>query len=170
VNIVLTGMMGTGKTAVGKKLAEIEGMEYIDTDEMIEKDIGISINEIFKRNGEKEFREMEKKAVKCVSILNNFVISTGGGVVKDAGNMDELEKNSIIVCLTADSETIYKRTNKHTNRPLLKVEDPKLEIEKLINERKRFYKRCDLMVDTSNKEIDIIVDEIVKFVESRRNV
>ena len=169
MNIVLTGMMGTGKTAVGKRLAEIEGMEYIDVDEMIEKDAGVSINEIFKKNGEKEFREMEKKAVKCVSILNNYIISTGGGVVKDSGNMDELEKNSIIVCLTADPETIYKRTSKHNDRPLLKVKDPKLEIEKLIKERQKFYKRCDLMVDTLNKKIDVIVDEIVKFVESKRN-
>ncbi len=166
MNIVLTGMMGTGKSIVGKKLARKLNMSYVDTDEVIEKEAGCSINEIFAGDGEKKFRIIEKKAVKYVSLLNNYVISTGGGVVKYAENMDELEKNAVIICLTADPDTIYKRTKKYINRPLLKVDDPEKEIEKLLKQREKFYSRCDLMIDTSNKKVNEITGDIVKYIGS----
>ena len=101
MNIVLTGMMGTGKTVVGKKLAQKLNMKYISTDEIIEKDAGMSIPKIFKRKGEPYFRNVETKAVKCVALLDNFVIDTGGGVVQRSENMEELERNGVIICLTA---------------------------------------------------------------------
>ncbi len=163
MNIVLTGFMGTGKTAVGKKLAEETGMQYIDTDEMIEKDVGMTIPNIFKLRGEKYFREVETQAVKCVAMLDNFVIATGGGVVLKEENMKELEKNGIIVCLTASADTILQRTGKKANRPLLKGENPADKIEQLLKEREPFYKRCHKMVDTSGKEIKDIIGEIIPF-------
>jgi shikimate kinase len=157
-------MMGTGKSAVGKKLAKKLGMEYMDTDERIEKDAGCKISEIFKNNGEESFREVEKAVIKCVSVLDNYVIATGGGVVKYAENMDALEKNAVIVCLTASPDAIYKRIKHHGHRPLLKVKDPRKEIEGIMNQREKLYKRCDLMIDTSDKKIDEIVGEIIKFI------
>ncbi|MFW6134999.1 MAG: shikimate kinase [Elusimicrobiota bacterium] len=168
MNIVLTGMMGTGKSTVGKKLASVLGMEYIDVDEMIEKDTGKSINKIFENDGEEKFREIEKKAVKVVSLLNNHVVSTGGGVVKDSENMEELEKNSVVICLRARPEIIYERTKKHSNRPLLKVKDPEKAIKELMSKREKFYKRCDLMVDTSEKKVDEIVKKIIDFIKAHR--
>ena len=163
MNIVLTGFMGTGKTAVGKKLAEELGMQYIDTDEMIEKDVGMIIPNIFKRRGEKYFREVETQAIKCVAMLDNFVIATGGGVVLKQENMEELERNGIVICLTASADTILQRTGKDANRPLLKGENPADKINQLLKKREFFYKRCHKMIDTSQKEIKEITGEIITF-------
>ena len=168
MNIVLTGMMGTGKTVVGKKIAQKLNMKYIGTDEIIEKDVGMSIPKIFKRKGEPYFRDVETKAVKCVALLDNFVIDTGGGVVQRSENMEELERNGVIICLTASPEAILRRTSKTNYRPLLNVDDPVSEIEKLLKKRERFYKRCSRMIDTSNKRIEEIVDEIIKFVSEKK--
>ncbi len=165
MNIVLTGMMGTGKTKVGKLLAKRLKMEYIDTDEVIEKDVGYPIPKIFKKKGEPYFREVETKAVRCVSLLDNFVISTGGGVVLKKENMDELEKNGKTICLAASVDIILERTKKTDYRPLLSVKDPFQAIKDLFKKRKPYYKRCDLMIDTSKKEIVEIVEEIIKFLK-----
>lgn len=167
MNIVLTGMMGTGKTVVGKKLAQELNMKYISTDEMIEKDVGMSIAKIFKRKGEPYFRDVETKAIKCVAMLDNYVIDTGGGVVQRKENMEELERNGAIICLTASPEVILKRTRKTNYRPLLNVDNPVSEIKKLLKKRERFYKRCSRMIDTSNKGIEEVVDEIMKFFSDR---
>jgi len=167
MNIVLTGMMGTGKTVVGKKLAQRLNMKYIGTDEIIEKDVEMSIPKIFKRKGEPYFRDAETKAVKCVALLDNFVIDTGGGVVQKSENMEELERNGVIICLTASPEVIMRRTSKMNYRPLLNVDDPVSEINRLLKKRERFYKRCSRMIDTSNKGIEEVVDEIIKFLSER---
>ena len=167
MNIVLTGMMGTGKTVIGKKLAQKLNMKYISTDEVIEKDVGMSIPKIFKRKGELYFRDVETKAVKCVAMLDNFVIDTGGGVVQRSENMEELERNGAIICLTASPEVILKRTSKTNYRPLLNVDDPVSEIKGLLEKRKQFYKRCSGMIDTSNKGIEEVVNEIIKFLSER---
>jgi shikimate kinase len=163
MNIVLTGMMGTGKTAVGKKLAQKLNMIYISTDEMIEKDVGMTIPEIFKEKGEPYFRDWETKAIQRVAMLDNLVIDTGGGVVLRKENMEELERNGVIICLTASPEVILRRTSKTNYRPLLKVENPENEVRKLLKKREQFYKRCSRMIDTSNKELEEVVDEIIKF-------
>jgi len=163
MNIVLTGMMGTGKTAVGKKVAQKLNMEYISTDEIIEKDVGISIPRIFEKKGEPYFRDVESKAIKCVAMLDNLVIDTGGGVVQRSENMEELERNGVIICLTASPETILERTSRTNYRPLLNVDDRKDEIRKLLKKRKQFYKRCSRMIDTSHKGIEEVANEIIKF-------
>ena len=167
MKIVLTGMMGTGKTVIGKKLAQKLNMKYISTDEVIKKDVGMSIPKIFKRKGEPYFRDVETKAVKCVAMLDNFVIDTGGGVVQRSENMEELERNGTIICLTASPEVILKRTSKTNYRPLLNVDDPVSEIKGLLEKRKQFYKRCSRMIDTSNKGIEEVVNEIIKFLSER---
>jgi len=168
VNIVLTGMMGTGKTVVGRRLAQKLNMKYISTDEMIKKDVGMAIPKIFKRRGETYFRDVETKAVKCVAMLDNFVIDTGGGVVQRSENMEELERNGAIICLTASPEVILRRTSKTDYRPLLNVDDRKSEISKLLKKREQFYKRCSRMIDTSNKGVEEVVDEIIEFLSERK--
>lgn len=167
MNIVLTGFMGTGKTVVGKRLAERLGMQYIDIDEVIEKDVGMRIFDIFKRKGEAYFRKVETEAIKCVAILDNFVIATGGGVVLKKENMEELEKNGTVICLTANPQIILERTNKDTLRPLLKGKKPADNIERLLKEREPFYKRCHKMIDTSQRNIEELVEEIITFFRDR---
>ncbi len=157
--------MGTGKTAAGKKIANALDMKYIDMDEVIEKDVGKSISRIFRDSGEEYFREVEKKVVKCVALLDGFVISTGGGVVLKNENMDELEKNGTVICLTAAPEVILKRTRNTSYRPLLNVEDPEGKIRRLLEKRESYYKRCSLMVDTSEKSVKEVVTEVVRHIK-----
>ncbi len=171
MNIVLTGFMGVGKTAIGKKLSERLNMKYVDTDVMIKQNTGMTIPKIFKKFGEDHFRELETKAVKCVGMLDNFVISTGGGVVLREENMQELERNGVVVCLLASVEVILKRTSKTKNRPLLSgYEDAKKRIEELLEYRKPFYEKADFIVDTSELDTNTVVQKIIDFIKDRKDI
>ena len=161
MNIVLTGFMGTGKSAVGKILAKKLGWEFFDIDQIIEEEVEIKISEIFAKKGEAYFREVESKAVKLLSMLDQAVISCGGGVVLRADNMDELEHNGVVICLTANTEAILERT-KGDNRPLLKVPNPAEKIKDMVKTREPYYKRCKLMIDTSDFSAEEVAEEILR--------
>lgn len=162
MNIVLTGFMGTGKTVIGKSLARNLGWPYVDTDELIEKKAGLKINEVFAKHGEGYFRELEGKAIKSVSDFNNYVIATGGGVVLREENMDNLEKNGFVVNLYASPDVIYNRIKTNDDRPLLNKPNPKNEIERLLEERKPYYKRCNMSINTDDSNIEKIVEKIIQ--------
>ena len=161
-NIVLTGFMGAGKTAVGKELAGLLDMRLIDLDSEIEKAEHMTINEIFKQFGEKKFREIETEMIKKVANNENIIISTGGGAVMKQENMDLLKKTGIIIYLMATPETILQRTGKNSDRPLLQVANPLAKINELLNLRKPFYEKADIMIDTENKTPLRIAKEIVE--------
>lgn len=168
-NIVLTGFMCTGKTSVGKKLAERLHFEYIDTDDLIEQQIGLKITEIFEKYGEPYFRDIESDIVKKVSLLDRKIISTGGGVVLRKENIQNLKRNGIIINLTAKPETIYERLKKQPGiRPLLNKPNPLEEIKKLLNYREEFYKDCDLRIDTDELSVDEVVEEILKYIIEKK--
>jgi shikimate kinase len=164
-NIILTGFMGTGKTAVGRELSRILDMKLIDVDTEIEKSEKITINEIFKHFGEPRFREIETDMIRKLSESKNTIISTGGGAVLKQENMDILRKNGVIVCLTASPETIFKRTSTNNDRPLLQVENPLERINELLNFRKPFYQKADVMIDTEGKTPLRIAEEIIEKVK-----
>ncbi len=159
--------MGTGKSKIGKRLATELRMGYLDTDELIEEREKDSISAIFKKRGEEYFRRLETKVVKEVALLDNYVISTGGGVVLREGNIGLLKKNALIICLFANPEVILKRTKGDDNRPLLEVNNRKKRIEELLRIRKPFYDKADLKIDTSTLDSKKVVEEIVKFLERR---
>ncbi|NWF51804.1 MAG: shikimate kinase [Nitrospirae bacterium] len=161
-NIILTGFMGTGKTVVGKILSKLLRIELIDVDTEIERSEKMTISEIFRRFGESRFREIETEMIKKLSLKNNVIISTGGGAVLKKENMDILKKSGIIVCLLATPETILKRTSYTTNRPLLQVEDPLRRIKELLDYRKPFYEKADVMIDTEGKNPSQIAQEIIE--------
>lgn len=161
MNIVLTGFMGTGKTETGKILAKKLGWQFFDTDLVIEKEVGMKVNDIFERNGEPYFRNAETNTVKLISLLDRVVISCGGGVVLKQENMDALEKTGKIVCLTAMPQVIFERVKNTSNRPLLKVKDPIAVINELLEKRKSAYLRCDLMIDTSDMDPVEVADKIL---------
>src|SRR3989339_348567 len=148
MNLVLTGFMGTGKSAVGKIVAEKLGWQYFDTDQIIEEETDCKITEIFAKKGEPYFRDLETKTVKLLCMLYKSVISCGGGVELRSENMDELERTGVVVCLTASPETIFERTKGDT-RPLLQVKDPLAKINEMIAARMPHYRRCRLMIDTT---------------------
>jgi len=161
-NIVLTGFMGAGKTAVGKELAHILGMKLIDVDTEIEKAEQITINEIFSQFGEPRFREIETGMIKQIASGKKLIISTGGGAVLRQENIDILRADGIIVCLMASPETILKRTSTSDDRPLLKVENPLEKINELLAFRKPFYEKANIMIDTEQKTPLQIAEEIIE--------
>jgi shikimate kinase len=166
-NIILTGFMGTGKTEVGKELSRLLNMKLIDVDTEIEKSKNMTINEIFKQFGESRFREIETEMIRKLSEDKNCIISTGGGAVLKQENMDALRENGIVINLMATPETILKRTSNSDDRPLLQVENPLDRIKELLNFRRPFYKKADLMIDTEGKTPLQIAEEIIEKVKNK---
>lgn len=164
-NIVLTGFMGTGKTEVGRILSRKLGYALVDADTEIEKEQGMTITDIFKQYGEPKFREIESAVIKRLSDIENAVISTGGGAVLRQENMDNLRKNAVVVCLTASPETILKRTSNNDDRPLLQVDNPLHKIKELLEFRRPYYEKADIMIDTENKTPLEVADEIIEKVK-----
>lgn len=168
-NIVLTGFMGTGKTAVGRELAASLRRELIDIDAEIEKSQGMTISEIFSRFGEPGFRDIEAETIRTIaSTQSSCVISTGGGAVIRQENIDALKQNGVIVCLTAEPETILKRTAGNKDRPLLQVKDPLTRIREMLDFRMKYYEKADIMIDTDDKSPLQIAGEIMKKTGLRR--
>jgi shikimate kinase len=160
-NIVLTGFMGTGKTEVGRILSMKLGYALVDADTEVEKEQGMTITDIFKQYGEPKFRDIESNVIKRLSEIKNAVISTGGGAVLRQENMDNLRKNGVVVCLTASPETILKRTSSNNDRPLLQVDNPLQKIKELLEFRRPYYEKADIMIDTEGKSLFEVVEEII---------
>ncbi|TET17467.1 MAG: shikimate kinase [Dehalococcoidia bacterium] len=160
--------MGTGKTAVGKALAEKLGKGFVELDPLIEQKAEKTIPEIFKQDGEIAFRELEMEVTKEVSKGKNLVIACGGGVVLNKINIDRLRKESIIVYLSASPRVILKRiSNDAEERPLLEVANPTLTIRELLRFRKPFYERAaDITINTSKLDIDTVVEQIISKVKA----
>jgi shikimate kinase len=167
-NIVLTGFMGTGKTAIAKELATLLRRKLIDVDTEIEKSEDMSINEIFRQFGEPRFREIETAMVRKIARRKNVIISTGGGVVLRHENMDALRESGIIICLTASPETILKRTSMNSGRPLLQVPNPLKKIRELLDFRNPFYAKADIMINTEDKTPLQIAEEIIEKAKWKR--
>ena len=165
-NIIITGFMGTGKTAVAKQLACKLKMEFIDMDQIIEESHGISIADIFSRYGENYFRQQENKLAKELSQKENMVIATGGGTLLFPDNVRILSQRGQIICLYADSQTIYNRVKRKNNRPLLKRENVLSEINRLLEERKKIYGNIKWKIDTTNLNIQEVTDKIIALLKS----
>ena len=162
-NLILIGFMGTGKTSLGKLLAEKLGRGFVDIDQKIEQDVGLSIPQIFEKYGEKYFRELEKKTVEEITQRRNLVIATGGGTVKDEENLRLLKNSGVIVCLTTEPEEIFRRTERRGERPVLDSDDDRLAtIKKLLNERQKFYMQADYTIDTTDWSPLQIMNDICK--------
>ncbi len=150
-NVILIGFMGTGKTSLGKLLANKLGRGFVDVDQKIESTAKMSIPEIFETYGEKYFRELEKNAVKEICTRRNLVIATGGGTVKDKENFRLLKNSGVIVCLTTEPEEIFRRTERRGERPVLDGGNDRLEtIKNLLAERQKFYAQADYTIDTTD--------------------
>lgn len=167
-NIVLTGFMGTGKTVVGRELSHILGWKIIDVDDEIVKAQAMTINKIFSKFGEPRFRDIETEMIRKVAGNRNVIISTGGGAVLRQENMDILRENGVIVCLWAGPEAILRRTGSSDERPLLQVEDPLKKIKELLEYRRPFYEKADIVIDTGEKTPFHIAKEILEMMGCKR--
>jgi shikimate kinase len=162
-SIALIGFMGTGKTVVGMALAEKTGKEFIEMDALIEKNAGTTIAEIFRREGEIRFRELEIEVTRQIAGKKNAVIACGGGIVLNKINIDRLREECVIVCLTASPGVILKRTAADSARPLLEVADRARQIKGLLAYRMPYYRRAaDITVNTSRLRVESVVDKILE--------
>lgn len=169
MNIVLTGFMGTGKSSVGRKLADRLGLKYADTDDLVEARCGMAISEIFEKKGEAYFRTIEREVVRDVtSGEDGLVLSTGGGAVADEENRRLFRAWGTVVCLRASVEAILKRVGSGDERPLLQGPDRRASIEELLKRREAAYRDCDLSIDTTKKAAGEVTDEIERFLLSKR--
>lgn len=135
-NIVLCGFMGSGKTVVGKELAKILGVKFVDTDELIEEEQGVAIKAIFATHGEDYFRDLEYEICKKVAEMNGVVVSTGGGAMTFKRNVDAIKEGSKVVFLDASFDVICDRIGDSTTRPLFQDKE---KAKKLYDERKDKY-------------------------------
>ena len=135
-NIVLCGFMGSGKTVVGKELAKILGVKFVDTDELIEKEQGVAIKAIFATHGEDYFRDLEYEMCKKVAEMNGVVVSTGGGAMTFKRNVDAIKEGSKVVFLDASFDVICDRIGDSSTRPLFQDKE---KAKKLYDERKDKY-------------------------------
>jgi shikimate kinase len=161
-NIVLIGFMGTGKTAVGTRLAQKLNRDFIDTDKEIERVTGTTIRDIFLKWGEIRFRSEEALVIKRLVGLRNLVIATGGGAVINEENIDSLKADGIIVCLEAAPEDIFHRINrKRQNRPLLGKHFTVDDVKKMLEDRKQYYNKADIHITTTGMDPDQVVLAII---------
>lgn len=159
--IVLIGMMGSGKTAVAKKISEKINFALIELDEIFEKSENISIRNFFEKYGEAEFRKKENIILKNNIEKDNVVISTGGGVILEQKNRDLLFQDDILtIYLNTEPQIIYQRIKNDTTRPLLLVDNPLERIKDILLKREVYYNKAKLKIETNNKTIEEVVKEI----------
>ena len=163
-NIVLIGFMGSGKSVVGKALAEKLGREFVEMDQLIEEKAGKSIPDIFREDGEITFRELEIEVTREVAGGTKLVIACGGGIVLNWINIDRLRQSSRLFYLGVSPATVLARTSQEQGqRPLLDVPDPAARVRELLRFRRPFYRRAaDSVVDTSRRNVDQVVDLIIR--------
>ena len=164
-NLVLLGMMGVGKTTLGKIVAKKAGLKFIDTDANIEENCLMKISEIFKRKGEKFFRLQEKKEVLKLLKESNSVIALGGGAFIDKTVRDNILKNAISIWLDTNLKDLNKRTKWNNKRPLLNKENNQKEINKLYENRKGIYKLANYRIYCGNLSKKNIAKKIITLYE-----
>ncbi|OCR01379.1 shikimate kinase [Oscillatoriales cyanobacterium USR001] len=168
VNVYLIGMMGAGKTTVGKWLASELGYRFFDTDILIEQVAGKSVSEIFTRDGEESFRELESKVLQELSAYTNLIVATGGGIVLRQINWSYLH-HGVVVWLNVPVEEICDRLREDNSRPLLREGDPKIILEGIFTQRQRFYAQADVQVFAGGDNPEIVgmrvIEELQKMVK-----
>lgn len=165
-NIVLTGLMGSGKTTVAKALKNIfKEFDLIEIDDLIAKKEKLSISEIFSFKGEEYFRTIEKNIIYETLKKENQIISLGGGSLENNFDFSVVKNNSLLFYLKADVEILYERIKNNKERPLLNCENPKEKLKNLLELREKNYKKADYIIDVNSilpEEISVKIEEIYK--------
>lgn len=159
--IVLIGMMGSGKTTIGKLLGEKLTLRSIDIDVVIEHNEKKTVSEIFQNEGEKYFRNIERETIKKNFTNKDLIISLGGGAFEDQLTQELLLKNSTVIYLKTSPNVILERIKNNTNRPLLKNQMTVEKIQSIILQRQKNYELANITILTDNKNTDKIVEEIL---------
>lgn len=161
-SIVLVGLMGAGKSSVGRRLAQRLCVSFVDADTAIEEAAGMTIPEIFALHGEADFRAGERRVIARLLREGPQVLATGGGAYMNEETRDRIRQQGISVWLKADLDVLMKRVRKRADRPLLKTEDPEATMRKLMAERYPVYALADLTVTTREVAHEVVVQGIVE--------
>ena len=161
-NLYLVGFMGTGKSTVGRQVAQRLGMNAIDSDHEIERRAGMPIAQLFAEQGEAAFRALEREFILSGHPPYGQVVSCGGGLVLQDGMIAALRARGVVICLTASPETILRRTETNKNRPLLNVEDPLRRIEEMLAQRNPVYRSAGTEVLTDLRSLPEIVAHVLR--------
>ncbi|MDR0480615.1 MAG: shikimate kinase [Gallionellaceae bacterium] len=160
-NIFLVGMMGAGKTTVGRLLAQHTGRAFVDSDEEIQQRCGVTIPHIFDVEGEAGFRQREANVIRDLAQRDNIVLATGGGVVLSEQNREILRANGLVVYLKSGVHDLWLRTRHDRNRPLLQTGDPRAKLRSLYEQRDPLYTEvADLVVLTGKQSVHGLVAQL----------
>lgn len=159
--IVLVGMMGAGKTTVGRRVATKLSRQFLDSDEEIEKAAQMSIPEIFEQRGEGEFRAGETRVIARVLKEDDIVLATGGGAFVHPETRALVKDEAISVWLKAEADILFERVSRRSNRPLLKTANPRATLEKLIEERYPIYAEADITVLSRDVPQDTVAHDVI---------
>ena len=169
-NIYLIGLMGAGKTTIGRQLARALKLPFYDSDKAIEENTGVDIPTIFEFEGEQGFRDREEKMLKQLTKMQGIVLATGGGSILRSENRKLLKENGFVVYLQCSVDKILERTRRDTQRPLLNTENPRERIETLLTEREPLYIACaDFKIDTGALPSKTVVNHILEAYHSAIN-
>jgi shikimate kinase len=166
--VVLVGMMGVGKSSVGKRLAQALGLPFRDADEEIERAAGQTINEIFASRGEAEFREGERRVIARLLDEPPHVLATGGGAFMHPETRALVKAKAVSIWLKADPEILARRVGRKDNRPLLRGKDPKTVLAELLAARAPSYGQADLVIESTDGPHQHTVDLIIAALKARR--
>lgn len=151
-NIFLVGPMGAGKTTVGKRLARLKGMEFLDSDEELERRTGVDISFIFEKEGEEGFRKREHDIIDELTQIENLVLATGGGAILDPENRANLSARGLVIYLHATVDQQLERTRYNKQRPLLQTDEPREALERIMAEREPLYREiADIVFETDSR-------------------
>jgi shikimate kinase len=160
-NLVLVGLMGAGKSAIGRLVAQQLGLPFIDTDTEIERVSRMTISELFAAYGEEEFRALETRVIKRLMRSGPRVVSTGGGAFINEKTRKQIERGGVSVWLNADLDVLWERVNKRDHRPLLKTENPKQTLKDLMDKRYPIYALADITVQSRDERKEVIAGEVL---------
>jgi shikimate kinase len=161
-SIVLVGLMGVGKSSIGRRLAQRLALDFIDADAEIEQAAGKRIAEIFADHGETYFREGERRVISRLLESGQAVLATGGGAFMNPETRRNIAKHGLAVWLKADAELLMKRVRRRDDRPLLKTGDPETVMRRLIDERYPVYREADIIVESRDVPHDIMVSDVIR--------
>lgn len=165
-NIFLVGLMGAGKTTIGRALAKRLDKQFIDSDHEIEARTGVSIPLIFEIEGEASFRQREAEVIGELTGQNGIVLATGGGAILKPENREHLKSRGTVIYLRASINSILQRTSHDRNRPLLQTADPRAKLEQLAREREPLYAEvADFVVETGRPNVQLLVNSIIAQLE-----
>jgi shikimate kinase len=165
--VALVGMMGVGKSSVGRRLAARLGVVFKDADSEIELAAGCPVSEIFERYGEWAFRDGERKVIARLLGEAPHVLATGGGAFIDAGTRARLKENAVTVWIKAPIDVLMTRVQRRNTRPLLRTADPRATLEKLLAERAPIYAEADLAIESDDGPHSAAVDQIIAALKAR---